>query len=50
MDNTMTQLAHPDCKIESVNVIDLRVPTSDTLLGSDPFSQKTKLFRSANNY
>ncbi len=28
------------CKIESVNVIDLRVPTSDTLLGSDPFHKK----------
>ncbi|MDE0313787.1 MAG: mandelate racemase/muconate lactonizing enzyme domain-containing protein [Candidatus Poribacteria bacterium] len=40
MDNTMTQLAHPDCKIENVNVIDLRVPTSDTLLGSDPFHKK----------
>lgn len=40
MDNTMTQLAQPDCKIESVNVIDLRVPTSDTLLGSDPFHKK----------
>ncbi|MDE0084908.1 MAG: mandelate racemase/muconate lactonizing enzyme domain-containing protein [Candidatus Poribacteria bacterium] len=40
MDNTMTQLAHSDCKIDNVNVIDLRVPTSDTLLGSDPFHKK----------
>ena len=27
-------------KIQKVNVIDLRVPTSDTLLGSDPFHKK----------
>ena len=27
-------------KIEKINVIDLRVPTSDTLLGSDPFHKK----------
>ncbi len=27
-------------KVEKVNVIDLRVPTSDTLLGSDPFHKK----------
>ena len=24
-------------KIKEINVVDLRVPTSDTLLGSDPF-------------
>ncbi len=29
-----------DCTIEHVKVIDLRVPTSDTLLGSDPFHKK----------
>ena len=29
-----------DCKIENVKVVDLRVPTSDTLLGSDPFHKK----------
>ena len=29
-----------ECKIENINVIDLRVPTSDTLLGSDPFHKK----------
>ena len=40
MDNQTTQLANQDCKIENVNVIDLRVPTSDTLLGSDPFHKK----------
>ena len=27
-------------KVEKVNVVDLRVPTSDTLLGSDPFHKK----------
>ncbi len=27
-------------KIQKVNVVDLRVPTSDTLLGSDPFHKK----------
>ena len=27
-------------KIKKVNVVDLRVPTSDTLLGSDPFHKK----------
>ena len=27
-------------RIESVDVVDLRVPTSDTLLGSDPFHKK----------
>ncbi|RKU12744.1 mandelate racemase/muconate lactonizing enzyme domain-containing protein, partial [Candidatus Poribacteria bacterium] len=27
-------------KIQKVNVADLRVPTSDTLLGSDPFHKK----------
>ena len=27
-------------KVKNVNVIDLRVPTSDTLLGSDPFHKK----------
>ena len=26
--------------IENVNIVDLRVPTSDTLLGSDPFHKK----------
>lgn len=40
MDNATTHLANPECKIENVNVIDLRVPTSDTLLGSDPFHKK----------
>ncbi len=40
MNNQTTQLANQDCKIENVNVIDLRVPTSDTLLGSDPFHKK----------
>jgi L-fuconate dehydratase len=40
MDNATTQLANTDCKIDKVNVIDLRVPTSDTLLGSDPFHKK----------
>ena len=40
MDNRTTQLANRDCKIDKVNVIDLRVPTSDTLLGSDPFHKK----------
>ena len=40
MDNATTQLANTNCKIENVNVIDLRVPTSDTLLGSDPFHKK----------
>ncbi len=36
----MNNLPNIDCKIEMVNVIDLRVPTSDTLLGSDPFHKK----------
>ena len=36
-------------KIVKVDVIDLRVPTSDTLLGSDPFHKKTELFRSPND-
>ena len=40
MDNSTTYLTHSECKIEKVNVIDLRVPTSDTLLGSDPFHKK----------
>ena len=40
MDNSTTNLTHSECKIEKVNVIDLRVPTSDTLLGSDPFHKK----------
>ncbi len=40
MDNWTTQLTNQDCKIENVKVIDLRVPTSDTLLGSDPFHKK----------
>lgn len=40
MDNTTTRLVNPECKIENVNVLDLRVPTSDTLLGSDPFHKK----------
>ena len=26
--------------VENVSVVDLRVPTSDTLLGSDPFHKK----------
>lgn len=29
-----------NCTIEDVSVIDLRIPTSDTLLGSDPFHKK----------
>ena len=37
--NTML-LPNMDCTIKSVKVIDLRVPTSDTLLGSDPFHKK----------
>ncbi len=36
----MNNLPNKNCKIEKVNVIDLRVPTSDTLLGSDPFHKK----------
>ncbi len=36
----MNNQANIDCRIENVNVIDLRVPTSDTLLGSDPFHKK----------
>ena len=36
----MNNLPNIDCKIENINVIDLRVPTSDTLLGSDPFHKK----------
>jgi len=27
-------------RIQKVNVVDLRVPTSDTLLGSEPFHKK----------
>ncbi len=40
MDNTNAQHANIESKVESVNVIDLRIPTSDTLLGSDPFHKK----------
>ena len=40
MDTRTTHFAQIDCKIKNVNVIDLRVPTSDTLLGSDPFHKK----------
>ena len=40
MDNSTVQLTNIDCKIVNVNVIDLRIPTSDTLLGSDPFHKK----------
>lgn len=29
-----------NCTIEDVSVVDLRIPTSDTLLGSDPFHKK----------
>lgn len=29
-----------ECRIKNIKVIDLRVPTSDTLLGSDPFHKK----------
>lgn len=36
----MPHHTHTDCMIEHVNVIDLRIPTSDTLLGSDPFHKK----------
>lgn len=38
--NNITNSVSSDCTIENVNVIDLRVPTSDTLLGSDPFHKK----------
>ena len=38
--NKTTNRDISDCTIENVNVIDLRVPTSDTLLGSDPFHRK----------
>ena len=27
-------------RIDCVDIVDLRVPTSDTLLGSDPFHKK----------
>ena len=27
-------------RVESIKVVDLRVPTSDSLLGSDPFHKK----------
>lgn len=40
MSNTNKQFESLDSIIENVNVIDLRVPTSDTLLGSDPFHKK----------
>ena len=36
----MSSHTYTDCQIENVSVIDLRVPTSDTLLGSDPFHKK----------
>lgn len=36
----MNNLPNIDCKIDNINVVDLRVPTSDTLLGSDPFHKK----------
>ena len=36
----MNDISKVDCRIENINVIDLRVPTSDTLLGSDPFHKK----------
>ena len=36
----MNTLPNIDCKIDNINVVDLRVPTSDTLLGSDPFHKK----------
>ena len=49
MDNSTTNLTHSECKIEKVNVIDLRVPTSDTLLGSDPFHKKTELLGGSHN-
>ena len=29
-------------RIVNIDVVDLRVPTSDTLLGSDPFHKKPK--------
>lgn len=38
--NKTTKIDISDCTIEHVKVIDLRVPTSDTLLGSDPFHKK----------
>ncbi len=40
MENSMSPHTYTDCQIENVSVIDLRVPTSDTLLGSDPFHKK----------
>ncbi|MCG9127442.1 mandelate racemase/muconate lactonizing enzyme domain-containing protein [Candidatus Poribacteria bacterium] len=40
MNDTNLQLLSLDCTIDKVNVVDLRVPTSDTLLGSDPFHKK----------
>lgn len=40
MKNAIGYVVSAGCKIENVNVIDLRVPTSDTLLGSDPFHKK----------
>ena len=40
MSDTNIQLDCLDSTIRNVNVVDLRVPTSDTLLGSDPFHKK----------
>ena len=40
MEKPITVLTQLECIIEKVRVIDLRVPTSDTLLGSDPFHKK----------
>ena len=40
MSDTNININSFDCAIEKVNVVDLRVPTSDTLLGSDPFHKK----------
>jgi len=33
-------MANPSIKITAAKVIDLRVPTSDQMLGSDPFHKK----------
>ncbi len=40
MSDTNKQIERVNSTIENVDVIDLRVPTSDTLLGSDPFHKK----------
>lgn len=40
MSDTNKQIERLNSTIENVDVIDLRVPTSDTLLGSDPFHKK----------